>query len=112
MNETEPYSRAGGIGRLAGGSAYRGRPGDPGSGAQGGLPADCRRSASGCPGRPGLPDSQSRSGGVAEHRGKEKPLNRIDPGKRGEGGEDLRGIIVNFKLTRILQNLCISNQVL
>ena len=33
--------------------------------AQGGLPADCFRSASGCPGRPGLPDSQSRSGGVA-----------------------------------------------
>ena len=26
-------------------------------------------SASGCPGRPGLPDSQSRPGGVAEHRG-------------------------------------------
>ena len=25
-------------------------------------------SASGCPGRPGLPDSQSRFGGVAEHR--------------------------------------------
>lgn len=53
VNETEPYSRAGGVGRLAGGLRSRGRPGDPGSGAQGGLPADCQWSASGCPGRPG-----------------------------------------------------------